>query len=119
MGYRIAVDLYNGVMNSGELNKTASNAAANKMIRMLFLYSAKSLHKCLELNAVSLLLSSIPLIFFEIRCQKYKKTMNRQQKKGFVHLFSAGITSDRICFRLNSLVKKIRLTLTANAIMKE
>ena len=41
--------MYNGVMNSDELNNTANKAAAIKIIRTLFLYSAKSLNRYLEL----------------------------------------------------------------------
>ena len=54
----MAVDLYKGLMKSGELNRTANNAAAIKMIRTFFLFSYKSLHKYFELK-VSFCFSSI------------------------------------------------------------
>ena len=81
VGYKMTVDLYKGVIKSDELNKRAIRADAINIMRTLFLYSIKRLHRYLELK-MSFCLSSISfLLRFFIETAKLGKIVIRQSKK--------------------------------------
>lgn len=105
-------------MNKGELNSMAIKAAAIKIIRTLFLYFNRSLHRYVELK-VSFCLSSIKH-HFSNKLPKIRKIIETAIKKMVLgYFFSAGRTSETISLRLKSLVTKIKHTLMAKPTANE